>query len=257
MAWGPLQGAHADIQISPLRQVLTAKAPEARFQVSNPSERILDGRVSWVDLTATETGYEPANKDARNRFSAAPYLVVSPAQFRLEPGARITVVVKLKDGVTPPPGERRSHLLFQTGAARNPIRKAGNDGLQADLSVGVSAPVLLRSAGRAEASIGETALLRDSRGMLSLSTAIIPAGEISTYGRLTAQFAPESGGDPSRLLGLRDNVAGFVDAGARRVEIPFGLFSLGPGELTLRYEGAQEFEGRLFDQRVFDIQPAQ
>jgi len=253
-ALAPGEG-RADIELSPLRRVLTHEMREATFSVSNPSDRMLDGRVGWIDLSATKTGYGPAQNSARKRFSAAPYLTVSPAQFRLEPGARIDVVVKLKGGATPPPGERRSHLLVETAAARTALHKASNEGLQVDISVGVSAPVLLRGAGRAAARIGETKLLRDSDGLLLLSTTIIPEGEISSYGRLTARFQPEDSTAPPELLGIRDNIAGFVDADERRVEIPFGFFSLGAGELTLTYEGAEEFEGRVFDAREFDIAP--
>lgn len=247
--------AAADIELSPLRQVITAETREATFSVSNPSARILDGRVTWIDMTATETGYAPAKAETRATLSAAPYLTVSPAQFRLEPGARIAVTVTLKDGVAPPAGERRSHLLIETGAARTAIRKAGGQGLEVDIGVGVSAPVLLRGDGRASAEIGETKLLRDSEGMLLISTSIAPKGEISTYGRVTAHFKAKESDDPPRLLGARENVAGFVDAETRLVEIPFGFFSLGAGELTLRYEGAAEFKGRLFDRREFDIAP--
>lgn len=247
--------ARADIELSPLRQVLTAETREATFSVSNPSTRILDGRVTWIDMTATETGYAPADAAMRTRLSAAPYLTLSPAHFRLEPGARIEIKVRLKDGSTPPPGERRSHLLIETAAARTPIRKAGNHGLEVDIGVGVSAPVLLRGSGRAAAAIGETKLLRDSDGMLLISTSIVPKGAHSTYGRMTALFKPEGSNGPAKVLGVRDNVAGFPDADLRRVEIPFGFFSLGPGELTLRYDGAAEFEGRVFDMREFDIAP--
>ena len=109
--------ASADIDISPLRHVLTEETREATISISNPSQRILSGQVSWLDLVATPTGYAPADVAMRRRLSAAPYLTVSPAYFRLEPGARITITLKLKEGTQPPPGERRSHLLIETAAA--------------------------------------------------------------------------------------------------------------------------------------------
>jgi hypothetical protein len=250
-----LSGALADIEISPLRHVLTSEAREAKIAVSNPSRRLLEGRVSWIDLTATETGYRPADKEARKLLSAAPYLTVSPAYFRLEPGARMEIIVKLKDGVTPPPGERRSHLLIETDASRTPIRKASDNGLQVDIGLSVSTPVILRNGNRASAHIGETKLLRDDNGMLLLATSIEPGGEISTYGQLTATFKPLGGDNNVQALGARENVAGYLDAPRRVIEIPLGYESLGAGELTLRYVGAAEFSGREFDQRKFDIAP--
>ena len=247
--------ALADIEISPLRHVLSEDAREVVISVSNPSRRILDGRVTWIDLTATEDGYAPADRAARTRMSAAPYLVVSPARFHLEPGARTTVAIRLRDDKELPPGERRSHLLFETSASRTPIRKASDSGMQVDIGLSVSVPVLVRSRGRAEARIGETKLLRDEQGLLLLATTIEPLGSHSSYGRLTATFKSEDGEGGAQSLGVIENVAGYLDATSRKYEIPLGYESLGKGELTLRYEGAAEFSGRLFDERKFDIAP--
>lgn len=245
--------AHADMGLAPLRQVLTAEHPRAAFTVSNASEHIMDGRVTWVDLSATDIGYAPATPTARAEISAAPYLMVSPAQFRLKPGERMLVDVWIKDGVTIPTGEKRSHLLIETEASRTPIRKASNSGLQIDVGLGISAPVILRNGGEAKAKITETKLLRDDAGLLMLETSIEPRGAVSTFGRMLVRFTPKDA--PTRELGRRENVAGFIDATERKVTIPFGFVALDAGELELRYEGDEEFDGVLFDRRVFDIAP--
>ena len=247
--------ALADIELSPLRQVLTAENREVRFIISNPSKRILDGQVSWIDMSATETGYAPATPEQRSRLSAAPYLTVSPAQFRLNPGERREILVRLKDNAAPPKGERRSHLLIETGAARTLIRKASDKGLQVDIEAGISAPVIVRGDGKADAAIENTKLLRDSDGMLLVSTMITPSASYSTYGKLTASFSPADPEAERSVLGVRENVTGYTDTEHRLIEIPLGFFSLGAGELTLRYEGAGEFTGRVFDERKFDIAP--
>ncbi len=247
--------SRADIGVSPLREVLDDKTRQVHFVVSNPTSRIMDGRASWIDLTATETGYREAVIGTRRQLSAAPYLTLSPAHFRLEPGARITVTVRLRDAQRAPAGERRSHLLIETGAARTLLRKAGDRGLQVDIGAGVSVPVILRGSGKAGAKIENTRLLRDSDGMLLLSTSIKPVGKHSTFGRLVATFHPDANDTASHRLAERENVAGYPDAERRTVELPLGFFSLGRGELTLRYEGAGEFQGRIFDERRFDITP--
>ncbi|WP_428408551.1 hypothetical protein [Hyphococcus sp.] len=244
--------AFADMGLTPLRQVLSQDNPEAEFTVSNPSDRIMEATVSWTDLAATETGYAPAAPEDRAALSAAPWLIVSPAHFRLKPGARQTVQVRIKDGATLPKGERRSHLLIETEASRSAIRKA-SAGLQVDVSLGLSAPVILRNGGKADAKIADVRLLRDDEGLLMLETAIEPKGEWSSFGRLIVTYTPEDG--EKQLLGLRDNVAGFTDAERRKVTIPFGFVSLGAGELVVRYEGAAEFTGVIFDERAFDIAP--
>lgn len=246
--------AEADIRLSPLRLVLTPDSPVAEFEVSNPSGRIFEGRASWIDMRATETGYAPARAGERAEMSAAPYLIVSPANFRLEPGARATIVVRIRDGAPPPKGERRSHLLIEAGAGRSPIRKAGG-GLPVDVELGVSAPVLLRNGGEAKAKFEDTKLLRDADGLLLLSTAVVPQGALSAYGRVLVRFAPADAPGGDELLGMRRNISGFTDAEKRSVEIPLGAASLGPGKLTLIYEGESEFAGRVFDSRTYDVEP--
>ncbi|GJL91061.1 fimbrial biogenesis chaperone [Hyphococcus sp.] len=244
--------ATADMGLAPLRQVLSADHPSAQFVISNPSDRIMDARVSWVDLAATEKGYEPAEPELRENLSAAPWLVVSPANFRLKPGARQIVTVRIKDHAKLPKGERRSHLLIETEASRTLIRKAST-GLQVDVGLGMSAPVIVRNGGKADAKIADVKLLRDDDGLLMLDTTIKPGGQWSSFGRMIVTFTPENG--EKELLGVRENVAGFTDAQSRKVSIPFGFLSLGAGELQVRYEGAAEFEGVIFDQRTFDVAP--
>ena len=249
--------AAADVVISPLRLVVDADTREGRIIVSNPTGRILEGRAGWIDLKATPTGYQEASVGDRQRMSAAPWFTLHPAFFTLAPGARAEIVIRLKEGVAPPPGERRSHLLVTTAASRTLLRKAGESGLQADIGAGVSAPVLLRGSGAASAKIEDTRLLRDAEGMLLLSTAIISDGAHSTYGRLTAVFTPDQGHRTEQRLAIIDNVAGYPDAERRVLELPLGHFSLGKGKLTVKYEGRGEYEGRIFDERRYDIAPPQ
>ena len=246
--------ALADMAVSPLRAVLDNETREARFIVSNPTSRILDGRASWIDLAATPTGYQNADSTARPKLSAAPWFTLQPAHFRLEPGARVEITVRVKDGAEPPDGERRSHLLIETAAGRTLMRKASDKGLQVDIDAGISVPVILRGAGSADAQIAETKLLRDSDGLLLLSTAIEPDGGHSAFGRLTATFDPTYG-EQSQTLAIRENIAIYPDTDMRLYELPLGFFSLGAGKLTLLYEGTAEYEGRLFDERRYEIAP--
>jgi P pilus assembly chaperone PapD len=243
-------GAQAEIIVSPLRQVITATEPTAVYQISNPSSRIVDGRVSWVDLIATETGYAPASPQDRARLSAAPYLVVEPAAFRLEPGGRTTIKVRLKKKGAPPAGEHRSHLMIETDAARTPIRKAGG-GLEVDIGLGLSTPVIVRGAGAApKIAFGLTRLLRDGEGLLELETELERVGNYSAFGRLTAEM---KSGRERITVAVLENIAVYSDAKKRKVSLPLNVEMLPPGVLTVRYEGAGEYKGRIFAEKTFEI----
>jgi len=244
--------ARAEITISPLRQVITKEAPEAVYEVSNASDRIIEGRIGWTDLAAVETGYAPAAPETRARLSAAPYLVVSPARFRLEPGKRARITVKLKNGAAIPAGERRSHLLVETAPARTPLRRAGG-GLEADVGLGVSTPVILRSGlVPPVVEFKDTKLLRNSNGLLELETALTRDGRYSAYGRFVAVM--DVGGQKTTIAEI-DNVSLHVDAPTRKLTLGLGKSALPAGTLKLSYLGGAEYEGRVFAEKTFEIAP--
>lgn len=244
--------AAAEIIVSPLRQVITRQAPAAVYEVSNVSDRIIDGRIGWTDLSAIAAGYEPASAAARAQLSAAPYLIVSPARFRLEPGKRTKVTVRLKKGAVIPAGERRSHLLIETTPVRTPLRRTGG-GLEVDVSLGVSTPVILRSGLTPPVvAFAQTKLVRDSEGLLELQTSLSRSGKYSAFGRLVAVMEEDGA---KKTIAEIDNVALHVDAPLRTLTLPLGESALPPGLLTLRYVGSAEFESRVFAEKSFEISP--
>ena len=251
-AMGVNPRASAELLVAPLRQVVTAKTPVARYQISNPSDRFVEARVGWIDLSATPDGYETASADARPALSAAPYLVVSPARLRLEPGARAEVVVRLKKGATIPAGERRSHLLIETRPARTPLRRASS-GLEADVGLGVSTPVILRGGYAAPAvAFGRSKLIRDENGLLALETTVTSAGRFSAYGTLEAALIADG-----RMEGLARiaNVAVYPDAGARRLVLPLARERLPGGVLQVTFTGDGEASGQRLAEKLFEVEP--
>lgn len=244
------QAGASEIAVAPLRRVITADAPSATFRISNPTDRILEARVSWVDLAAGSEGYESISAKQRAQLSAAPYLVLRPAFLRIEPGGSADVTVALKRGAAPPTGERRSHVLVESGAARTPLRKTS--GLELDIGLGISTPVILRGGkGEAAAKIGATRFLRSPEGLLLLETTIEPAGIFSAYGRLIAEYLPLDG-EPTRLGEIR-NVSAYIDAKRRVYTIPLNVRELPAGKLRLAFLGAEEFNGRSFATREFSV----
>lgn len=251
-ATGAGTGARAELLVAPLRQVVSAKTPVVRYQVSNPSDRFVEARIDWIDLSATPEGYRTASASARPSLSAAPFLVVSPARLRLEPGARAEVVVRLKKGAAIPTGERRSHLLIETTPARTPLRRAGA-GLEVDVGLGVSTPVILRG-GYAAPSVAfaQSKLIRDADGLLAFETLLTSAGKFSAYGTLEAELV--SGGR-SEVLARIANVAIYPDAGARRLVLSLRREHLPEGTLKVVFTGAGELRGRALAVKTFEIGP--
>ena len=246
------QPAVAEFTVSPLRQVITADEPHVTYEISNPSSRTLEARISWIDLRAVETGYVDADPELREQLSAAPYLIVSPNFLTLEPGARETITVKLRGGARVPKGERRSHLLIESNAVRTLLRKAGG-GVQLDLETGLSTPVILRGGkGSVRASIKDARLLRRPDSSLELETMIEPKGDFSAYGHIAVFFADNSGGQETEIARVA-NIAAWLDAPLRKAVIPLNIKKFNPGVVTIRYVGDGEFEGAQFAERSFKI----
>lgn len=249
------RGAHA-VDLAPLRQVITAESPHREFTVSNSTDRILTASASWLHLSASEDGYKPTPVNARAALAAAPWLIMTPAQFTLAPGERQIIQISLKPGAIPPAGERRSHLLIEAGAERTPMRRTSNSGLQVDIGVGISAPVILRGAGKADATMKDAKLLRDANGDLEIELFVTPKKSHSTYGAIAATFKADDDDGVGETLAFVDNVAGYPDTKRRRVSLAFGRRKLGSGVLTLRYIGTEEYAGRIFHEREFAIEPS-
>ncbi|MEM6415554.1 MAG: hypothetical protein AAF720_12960 [Pseudomonadota bacterium] len=261
--------ASAEIGVSPLRALLTPNSSLKEIRISNPSDRIIELRVSWTDLNATNDGYAPIPIEMRETLSAAPFLSVSPAFFRLEPGAdaKVTISINksaLKNELNQNSNryiERRSHLLFSSSAARTPLRKAGG-GLQADLGLSISIPIHLRfgtakikqGEKRMRAEFSASQLVREDDGTLSIETDVIREGPFSIFGKLDAEFQAKGVRRAKpQALGSMDNATIHIENKRRRFRVRLNREELPAGVLTLRYVGRGEYSGRIFNEKVFSI----
>lgn len=242
--------ARAEFLVSPLRQVITAKEPVARYRVSNASDRIVEARVDWIDLSATPEGYVLAATAERPGLSAAPYLTLSPSRLRLEPGGHAEVVVRLKKGVAIPPGERRSHLLIETAPMRTPLRRAST-GLEVDVGLGISTPVILRNGfSTPSLSFDHSKLSRDADGNLVFDTTLTSAGRYSAYGSITAVLDRQGRYEPLAQIA---NIAVYPDSGARRLSLPLRREALPEGKLRIEFR--IDGQDRATLSKVFEIAP--
>lgn len=253
-------GARADLLVAPLRVVLTPDAPEARVRISNqsPGERVV--RVRLIDLAATETGgYRPPDLAERDAISAARFVELEGTDFILPPRADAETVLRLNAAALPPGlGERRVHLLVETGAASAGVRRAGGRlaDLSLDMASGVSLPVLVRSetAIEPQAAISAAAFRRDPDGRLQLRATLSAEGPHSPTGALVVTWRAAGEAEPRRI-GRLANVAVYRETPTRRFDVELEEGDYADGRLTITYLGAEEFAGVSFAERVFDVAP--
>ena len=239
--------------VTPLRAVLSSDNPEAVFTVSNPTDRLLEVKLDWLDLTAREDGtYEPASAEHRASSSAAPYLIVTPAGFQLSPGmSRIVRVVRRDDAKSGTQPERRSHLLIETQPAGKNLKTVSAK-LPINMALGMSVPVILRDgAADIRAEIDQVKLVRMTDGGLALSVTINANGAHSLYGAIRAETA----GRQKQTIARRENIAVYPETGTRRILMELGRASLPEGQLEIIYEGRGAYAGDVLARRIFIVGP--
>ncbi len=263
ICFSTLSIAKAEITMSPLRGVIHKNNPTLTFIVSNPTQRLLDTRVSLIDLKAGETGYQSPTPSEREAISAAPWLIISPVAFSLEPGERRKITVTLRAGRPLPRLEKRSHLYVESGPARTNIHRInleGQSGLGLDASFAISVPILLRDNGvlttTPDVHFESTELTRNQSGELILKTALKGnlikhslTGEIL----ITHDSKKNNPGEHPKTISRLDNVALYTDNHNRKIEIPLGRDDLPPGLLSITYQGRAEYESQIFTVKKFEI----
>jgi hypothetical protein len=158
----------------------------------------------------------------------------------------------IKKGVAAPAGERRSHLLIETRPARTPLRRAST-GLEVDVGLGVSTPVILRGGYAAPTvSFEQSKLVRDENGLLGFETMLRSDGKYSAYGRIEARLDADG---RSTLLAEAANVAVYPDAGARKITLPLATESLPAGKMTVTYYSAGDKRQETRVTKTFEIAP--
>lgn len=237
--------------ISPLEIVISPANQEAQVTISGTREQTTQIDLAWVELIPLlDGGYR---ESALSEQSASPCMVVSPASFRLAPGERREVNLRLRDpaclsGTT----ERRSHLLVTQRVAPSPVRKVAT-GLPIDMVTSASIPVFLRPAvPSGSVRIEDFSLVRMTDGGLA-AQALLASEGAATQSLDLEVTAPVQPGGQARPVARLNDLRVFADLGQRRVTLPLGFASLPEGQL----EVALRREGRVVARRVFRVEPAQ
>ncbi len=260
--------ANAEISVTPLRGLLNDESQNIEFIASNPSQRLIDIRVSIIELDATPEGYAPASRQTRKTISAAPWLIITPLAFTLEPGERRPIHVALRKKMTLPSTERRSHLYIESGPARNNIHRISygyqsgkNTGLGFDASFAISVPIIVRDRTMPfhanKINFTDTQLIRDDQGLLNIKTSLTSkSNDYSYLGKIIVSHKAKgwSNSSPDKILAEIDNIALYTDTSKRSLIIDLDLEDIPSGAMEITYEGRAEYEGQTLAVKKFQIE---
>jgi P pilus assembly chaperone PapD len=255
--------AGADLLVYPTRLVFEGNERAAQLDLHNNGKDTATYRISIVNRRMTETGsIVDAPQAGPGELFAEPMLRFSPRQVVLAPGATQTVRLSVRRPAGLADGEYRSHLHFEpvaeTGGRQNleTLAKPGELGVQLQMLVGVSIPVIVRhGATSAKVTLSELALAKGTGERApALAFVLHRTGNRSVHGDLGATFTPHGGSE--QAVGKAAGVAVYTPNPLRRgrleLQVPAGL-ALARGTLRLTYRERPEAGGRLLAEAVLAL----
>ncbi|PCK00428.1 MAG: hypothetical protein COA45_01220 [Zetaproteobacteria bacterium] len=202
--------AHADILITPTRVVFGERDRFGVVTLANNGDKVSTYKISWRFFKMQEEGpaYKPLNQ-ADMDYDVSKYIVFSPRQVTLQPGAVQKIRLALRRPADMPEGDYHVHLgistvpnddpdVVPTGNAKNgrPISRLG-----VEVNVGYTIPIIVRS-GKVDvnSSIGRISLSRNQKnGFLKVAVPVHREGApYSILGHLMVYHIDENG-DETRV----------------------------------------------------------
>lgn len=237
----------ADLQVFPLRVVLTEKNRNAQISVRHKGTKPMRYRITTIFYRMSKDGAMTAiaSPSADEHFGDK-YFRYSPRQVDLEPNVEQVVRLALRFPADLPKGEYRAHLHFegideQEKPSDTPTEdKTAKMILKARIAVAI--PIILRK-GQPEVKVAfknlKTTMTQDNK--LAWETTMIKEGSASVYGDFELKHQPPGGAET--VVGIVKGVSSYIPE--RTVRFPFQVEKLGPGKLTLTFMSSADEGGAV------------
>ena len=250
-----------ELMVHPVRVVLDGTARTAQIDLINSGTEPMTYRVSAMNRRMSETGdFAPATDPAAGEQFADAMIRFSPRQVVLQPGVAQAVRVQLRKPAELPPGEYRTHLLFQAlppargGAAAEPDARADALDIRLTAIYSVSIPIIVRhGTTAASVTLDQVELRRPAGAAPTLALTIGRSGTRSVYGDLTVYHRVGRG--PERVVGRANGLAVYTPNPLRRVALPLPVLAGGvpAGELRVRFEERSDQRGAAAAEAVLPV----
>ncbi|MDX5299884.1 MAG: hypothetical protein LPK85_13165, partial [Gammaproteobacteria bacterium] len=182
-------------------------------------------------------------------------------QITVGPGENQTVRLNYRAPAGLAAGEYRSHLLFQVlPDVSEPVGSMDVDGgaqgisMKLHMQMSFSLPVIVRQAVEPPAvAIADVSVQppSDAQSGPGLGVKLSRKGSASSFGRLLVEMQIDEN-SPVEMIGVLNDIAVFSEAEERRVTVPLKNIQIPRGAwIRVAYEGTQEFQGRVWDEKVF------
>jgi hypothetical protein len=248
----------AGLMVHPMRVVIEKDQRGAAIDLMSVDSKPGSYRIVLENRRMNENGdLEVVKEPKEGELFADKLLQFSPRQVELEPGAGQAVRVMVRKPANLPPGEYRSHIIFQSlGSADDTALKdeteykKGQLGVSIKTLVAISIPIIVRHGEtQAEVKLSNPKLIPATKDRPPIvEVGMERTGNRSVFGEVNVEYVPKSG--KSEEVGRVAGVAVYVPNPKRVVKIAIrpktsGLQFLPGSKFVLTYREPKEAGGKL------------
>lgn len=248
----------ADLMISPTRVVLGDRNRSAKVTLINSSNLSRSYRIEWTQKVALPNGsYRELTENEKQQYSGLERIVrISPKQVTIPAGQSQSIKLLLRKKGKLSEGEYRSHLKFVALPVQKAPAAQGQMSLNINLLLSYSIPVMYRNGTvSVQPAIQNVSITtKKETGQTFVKVRLAHKDKYSATGRLVAYWTPKNGA--RRKVGLLNGFNFYPETPVTNAELYWKDFKLEAGILEVRYEGQQEFAGRLLASRSIEITDA-
>jgi fimbrial chaperone protein len=254
---GFMNQAMADLLITPTRIQFSERDRSAKVSLVNTSNQTRTYKIFWDEKYQKLDGQYVSFKIGEREFPSASKMIrYSPRQVTLKAGERQHVRLGLRRPKDLNNGEYRSHLVFQAQPIKTSNRNEKKTGIQLNLNLSFSIPIIVREGSiDVSSSISKVDLVtrrHDGKNYTGAHIDIERQGKFSTLGNMKIYWK-DTAAQPERLIGIKNNVSIYPERATRKISFWFKDHPQSSGIMRIVYEGAGEFKGQLFSQKTVNV----
>lgn len=251
--------AQATLLVSPTRIAFEGRERAQEIILINTSSEVRTYRLHWEEKIATSAGYKALTAEEQLVHpTASQMLRFSPKQVTLKPNERQMVRLGLRRPKNLADGEYRSHLKLEALPPKRAEKQDGEMSIRLDMLLSYSLPVIVRQGQvKHTVDIASKALSFDhGKRTTQLSVNLNRSGQFSTSGNLVAYW--QGGQGEEKVVARLNNVNIYPEVTQTMKTMAWiePDFRPSSGKLKIVYQGQQEFNGKIFAEREFDVTPA-
>lgn len=247
----------ANLLITPTKITLMDADRTQEIILLNDGNERRSYRIEWSEKRVSETGdvKEMTAAEAKDYPKSSSFIRFSPRQVTLNPGERQIVKLIVRRPQNLKDGDYRSYLSFIALPVSKPAQNNGATGIQLNLLMSYSLPVLVRKGpSNVKVAIESTSLKFDQKsGQGRVDVQLTRSGPSAAVGNLIAYWTPTNG---SEQVVARINDMSIYPEVSRRIASPGWIvesFKPGNGKLRVVYEGVKEYRGTVLAEKTIAL----